>query len=353
MYWLTVKSFQTNPLILYNVDLTLALQLIIFVVYDIKINMKDLEHLIHLINSYPSDIKAEVLMADLILNGFSQSDFLIFFDSLFKRGYSNDILKAEKILINEVQEMLAIYLARDGLYDLLPEGLFHVSPDSALTSGKGMASNSKKESKIEEETRKFFLPFENEFFYQRIQLELQERLILQKLNDNSLDDFFLNFWKIDRSLPKELIIKLSAMLPFVKEIVGDFKMTANCLGAILEEEVTHMIQYTSEPHTDTGIYQTDDGYSLGKASLGVSLITGGHFLESCKLIRFSIGPLKKTGIEPYLENGDIARFIDCFCSFFIPMEMFFEFDVMMQKELQQFVLDSDEAQSIMGYTTII
>lgn len=315
--------------------------------------MKDLEHLINSINSYPADIKAEVLMADLIEDGLALAEFLVFFDSLFKRGYSSDILKAERLLINDLDEILAIYLARDGLYDLLPEGLFHATPDSALTSGKGMASDSRKESRIEEETRKFFLPFENEFFFQRIQLEMQERSILQKLNDSSLDDFFLRFWKIDQSLPKELIIKLSAMLPFVKEIVGDFKMTANCLGAILGEEVTHRIYYTSEPYTETGSDQTYDEFSLGKANLGVNLITGGHLMESCKLIRFSIGPLKKTGIDPYLENGDIARFIDCFCSFFIPMEMDVEFDVIMQKDLQEFVLDSDKTQSIMGYSTII
>ena len=294
-------------------------------------------------------------MADLIQDGFSQSDFLFFFDSLFKRGYSNDILKAEKILINSLDEVLAITLARDGLYDLLPEGLFHTSPDAAISSGKGMASDSRKESRIEEETRKFFLPFENEFFYQRIQLELQERLILQKLNDNSLDDFFLDFWKIDRSLPKELVIKLAVMLPFVKEIVGDFAMTASCLGAILDEEVTYMIRYTSEPHghSDTSFQPSDDDNSLGKASLGINLITDGHFLESSKLIHFSIGPLKKTTIEPYLEKGDIARFIACFCSFFIPMEMDYEIDVIMQKESQAFVLDSTNNQSIMGYSTII
>jgi hypothetical protein len=315
--------------------------------------MKDLDHLINLINSYPADIKAEVLMADLIQEGFSQSDFLVFFDSLFKRRYSSDILKAEKFFINDMKEILAIYLARDGLYDLLPEGLFHVSPDTALTSGKDMALDSRKESKIEEEIKKFFRPFENEFFFQRIQLELQERLILQKLNDNSLDDFFVRFWNIDQSLPRELIIKLSAMLPFVKEIVGDFKMTANCLGAILGEEVTHSIRYTTEPPAETGSIQTAGEFSLGQVSLGVNLITDGHLMESCKLISFSIGPLKKTGYEPYLENGDIARFIDCFCSYFIPLEIDIEFDVIMRKELQEFILDSENNQCIMGYNTII
>jgi hypothetical protein len=315
--------------------------------------MKDLEHLIKMINSYPSDIKAEVLLADLVQEGYSQSDFLIFYDSLFKRRFSSDILKVEKIFINDYQEMLAIYIARDGLYDLLPEGLFHVTSPSALTSGTGMAADSRKELKVEEETRKFFRPFENEFFFQRIQLELQERLILQKLNDNSFGDFFLRFWKIDPSLPKDLIIKLTSLLPFIKEIVGDFTMTADCLGVILEEDVTHTIHYTTEPPKETSISIKEEEFSLGQANLGINLITDGHRMEGCKLIKFSIGPLRKTGIEPYLENGAIARFIECFCGFFVPMEITVEFDVVMQKELQEFVLDPDNNQPIMGYNTII
>jgi hypothetical protein len=315
--------------------------------------MKDLEHQIHLINSYPSDIRAEVLLADLILEGLSPADLLIYFNSSFKRGYSKDILKVEKQLINKVKEILGISLARDGLYDLLPEGIFHASPDAAMPSGRGMASDSKKDSKIEEETRKFFLPFENEFFYQRIQLELQERLILEKLNDYSLEDFFLDFWKIDRSLPKELIVKLTAVLPFIRNIVGDFKMTANCLGAILEEEVTFTIQYTSKSYIETPVDRVNDGCLLGKTSLGVNSVIGSHSPESCKLIRFSIGPLKRTGIDPYLENGDITRFIHCFFNYFIPMEIEAEFEVIMPEELQKFVLGTERTHSIMGYTTVI
>ncbi len=315
--------------------------------------MKNPEILAAMINSYPSDIKAEVLMADLMEKGFAQSDFLVFFDSAFKRRYSKDILKAEKTLINDLDEILTVHIARDGLYDMLPEGLFHASPDAALTSGKGMASDSRKESRIEEETRKFFLPFENEFFYQRIQIELKERSFLQKLNENNLDDFFLDFWKIDRSLPKELIVKLSAMLPFVREIVGDFGMTASCLGAILEENVSYTIKYKSESYIETVNNKTDDCCSLGKTDLGVNMIAGGHFPENCKLIRFTIGPLTKTGIGPYLENGEIARFVNCFFNYFIPMEMDAEYDVIIQKELQEFVLGSDQTQAVVGYSTII
>jgi hypothetical protein len=315
--------------------------------------MKDLDSLIKLINSYPSDIKAEVLMADLMLGGLPSSGFLVFFDSLFKRGYSKDILKADKTVISDAEETLAIYLSRDGLYDLLPEGLFHTSPESALTSGTGMATDSRKESMIEKETRRFFQPFENELFYQRVQLELRERSILEKLSDYNLDDFFLDFWKIDRSLPDNLIIKLSAMLPFVKEIAGDFDMTASCLGAILGEKVTYNIYTSSTCKTTNGYFCPENECSLGSAELGVSLVTGGLSFESCKIIRFVVGPLKHTGIEPYLKNGEITQFIECFCSFFLPLEMDYEFGLNMQNDLQSFMIGTDKAQSVMGYSTII
>jgi hypothetical protein len=314
--------------------------------------MKDLGQLVRSINSYPSDIKAEVLMADLIENGLTDSDFLIYFASLFKRGFSRDILNADQVMLNDTQETLAVYVARDGLYDLLPEGLFHASPESVVSSGKGMASDSRKDRKIEEETRRFFLPFENEFFYQRIQLELNERAILRKLSDSSLDEFFLEFWKLDRSLPEELIVRLSAMLPFVREIAGDFEMTSSCLGVLLDEDVTHTIHYSSGPDPGSGNGSTS-GARLGKAVLGADLITEGYHLESCKTIKFSIGPLKKTGIEPYLKNGEITRFISCFCSFFLPAEMDYEFVVTIPEEYQEFALAGRESGSALGYNTII
>jgi len=315
--------------------------------------MKDLKHLIQLINSYPSDIRAEVMMADLMEEGFTHSDFLVFFNSLFKRGYSKDLLFAEKILINELDEVLAIYLSRDGLYDLLPEGLFHVSPEAALKSGKDMALNSRKENTIEEETRKFFRPFENEFFYQRIQLELEERSVLEKLNDNALDGFFLDFWKIDSSLPEKYILKLCSMLPFVRQIVGNFSLTANALGAILGEEVSHEIHYSSRLPNSIENDEVADGAFLGGSILGTDTVTAGHFTESYEVIKFAIGPLRNTGIDPYLDNGEIALFIDCFCDFFIPVELEQEFEVILGKEQEQFTLIQDANQPVLGYSTNI
>ena len=314
--------------------------------------MQNLKHLTKIINSYPADIKAEVLVADLVREGFESNYLVVFYRSLFKRRYSRDILNAEIITIDDYHESLALYLARDGLYDLLPEGLFHESKEAALISGREMALNSKRELKVEEEARKFFRPIENEFFYQRVQIELEERSMLQKLQDNHLEDFFMNFWKIDPGLPRELSVKLVSMLPFLKEIVGDFAMTASCLAGILGEEVRYSVEYTTRPPVEAGEMLQVEEFPLGYGCLGVDTVTSGHVMESCKVVRFQIGPLKKTKIEPYLANGEIARFIASFFSYFMPLEIEAEYEVFIQEDRQEFVLNP-ENQAIMGYSTII
>jgi len=54
--------------------------------------MKELEHLINLINSNPADIKAEALIADLLQDGFSESDYMVLLNSAFRMRYCKDIL---------------------------------------------------------------------------------------------------------------------------------------------------------------------------------------------------------------------------------------------------------------------
>jgi hypothetical protein len=315
--------------------------------------MKDLGDLAQIINNYPADVKAEVFVADIIDKGGLPTDFLIFFDSAFKRRYSEDILKAEIYPVNSYEETLGIHISRDSLYDLLPEGLFHASPESAVSSGKGMALDSKMEYRVEEETRKFFQPFENEFFYQHTLVELQERNILYKLNEYNLNDFFLEFWKIDCHLNRNLIVKLLTMLPFAKEIIGDPEMTARCLASILDEDVRYEVTYTSDKSFNEDPDMHGMEYPLGKASLGEDMIIGSQLPESSKIIRFLIGPLKNSGIEPYLVNGEIAKFIKCFCGFFLPVEIDSEIDVQISQETDGFMLDTKNNCPVLGYSTVI
>ena len=71
------------------------------------------------------DIKAEAVIADLIENGLKPDEFVAINKGIFKRRYARDIDSINSLKLENTQSISAFNLNRDGLYDSLPEGLFH------------------------------------------------------------------------------------------------------------------------------------------------------------------------------------------------------------------------------------
>ena len=133
--------------------------------------MKDLQAIKESINDLSYDIKAEVVIADHVENGLKQQDYMIISDGLFRRRFKKDVSHAEIVELNNGQEILNIDITRESIYDSLPEAIFHGRPAEELNTGHEMAKASKTLKMVEKECRTFFLPFENEIFFQKIQLE--------------------------------------------------------------------------------------------------------------------------------------------------------------------------------------
>ncbi|MFO7616171.1 MAG: hypothetical protein R6V75_02885, partial [Bacteroidales bacterium] len=176
--------------------------------------MKALQQIRETINDLAYDIKAEVVIADLLENGLSPGDFITIPDGLFRRRYRKDLTHAELIALNNGQEILGLHLTREGLYDALPEALFHGIQTENVNSGEEMARVSKTQRIEEKECRNFFLPFENEILYQRVQIEMAERRILRRFSENLFNDVFPELWNIDRSLPRTLVSRLMLFLHY-------------------------------------------------------------------------------------------------------------------------------------------
>ena len=66
------------------------------------------------------NIKAESIVLELQNNSSIANDFLVENKSSFKRGYRRDVLKSKK-----KDSKLLLELSRDGVYDALPECVFH------------------------------------------------------------------------------------------------------------------------------------------------------------------------------------------------------------------------------------
>lgn len=313
--------------------------------------INDLKTIASSINHLKNDIKAEVIAAEIIENGLNPADIVMIPDGSFKRKYSKDVTHAEVIKSENGQKVLGMHVSRDGLYDSLPEALFHDQSNEPLTSGHEMAMLSKKQKLEEKEARLFFLPFENEIFLHRIQVETEERRILRRLSENLFDDIYPQFWKLDRSLPKKLVSRFVLILHMTHKILGNLKLTANCLEIILEEEVKINIIRNKHLNEDPSVLNDKRTAGLGSTGLGEDFICGEYMPESDPIMEFVIGPLANSFVEDYLENSSYTRFLKCFYSFFVPLEMYPVTIVKVSEAQQQFILDEKQSNVILGYNS--
>lgn len=312
--------------------------------------MNDIMELATIINHLKHDLRAEVIAAEVIENGLSPAEVVIIPDGSFGRKYSRDITTAEVIKSENGQTVLGIHVSRDGLYDSLPEAVFHDQSSEPLISGHEMAKLSKKQKTEEKEARLFFLPFENEIFYHRIQIEREERKILHRFNENLFDDIYPQFWKLDRSLPKKLVSRFVLILHMIHKILGNNELIAQCLGIIIDEEVHINITRSKQPGSPAG-HPRNRAVGLGSAGLGENFICGEYVSDTDPGMEFVIGPLKNSSIENYLENGSYSKFLSAFYSFVVPVEMDPLTTIKISDDKQQFNLTDGQSSTILGFNS--
>jgi len=315
--------------------------------------LSNLDEISQYVNQLPFDLKAEMLVAVLAEHRVDPGEILASFDGNLKRAWSRDIASSSVEHLETGDNLLSIHLNRDGIYDGLPELLFHSDPGNEDLSGEEMAKNSMKVRAEEKEARMFFQPFENEIFIQRVQLAMLENRIFNEINAEFLMGIIPHFWRVDNDLPENYVSRLKKLLPLVHQIAGDHSLTAQCLEFILKEHVTIS---TIEDNSDE-IAPGDFHYSgvIGKSLLGVDTISGNFVNGFIGHLISSIGPIMNPETTELVKNGRMNRFLVCFYSYFIPFELDIETKFIFEAERSLFMLnDNDDAEiSYLGYNTVI
>lgn len=315
--------------------------------------MSRLDEISQYINQLPVDLKAEMLVAVLAEQRIDLREVLAAFDGQLKRVWSRDIAWSTVDHLETGDNMLSLHLNRDGIYDVLPEALFHDNRGNEEQSGEEMAKDSMKLRAEEKEARLFFQPFENEIFLQRVQVSMIENRLFKSINAESLMAMMPYFWKIDGDLPENYVVRLKKLLPLVDQITGDLSLTSQCLEYILKEKV----KVTCSPEPSGGDTPPDFHHSeiSGKSLLGIDTISGNLDNDFVDRILFSIGPIINPETNELVKNGSMNRFLDCFYSYFIPFELEVDTKFIFGTEQSLFVLkeEADTAISYLGYNSVI
>lgn len=283
-------------------------------------------------------LRAEVVVAALVEKEVPFDSIRYEAKGSFKKNYSNDI---EKIEVQSASNVL-LSVNRDGLYDRLPEGLFHqtrMQKNSTLTD---MVAEHKRYKSEEKSARKFFRPIEQELFRYSVLIEQEERRLTNNLFDATMLQLFQEFWMIDSELPKEPSTMLIRLMPWVATIKGNPELTKKALSLILNKPVDFeekLIQHKIE---------TKQASILGNNALGMDSVLGQDVTISVWNWVFKIKGIPADDMYAYTSQKPYAQLLKKFEEIFIPLEV----DVLFDYEVST-TAPSKNISFVLGYSFTI
>jgi type VI secretion system protein ImpH len=311
--------------------------------------MNKIEKFNELLQNLRSDIRLEVVLTDLVMDGLSLEDVIIVSNSLFKRNYHHDIEKTAEVEYTQgKKKRLSILVNREGIYDRLPEDLFHQPTDTQSYFDKErIIEEIKIQNELEKASRLFFLPFENEFYRQKLKLESEERKFLFETNSELSGELFNDLWNLPDFLDNFQKSKLGVLMPVLHKIIGDLEMSAFLLESITGDRIS--ISQGAPVRRDL-----DEAPLLGRMVLGVDGILAGELQELQTALQIRVFIERPEDLPDYMPGGKKIAIHEFLCNLFIPFETDFAFELDFTKTSVSFVADEETFYlGRLNYTTVI
>ncbi len=319
------------------------------------------------INSLHTDVRLEVMLAELYNGGLDpRTDVLVYPSGLFERSYRRDV-GAVKVghadaLLQELPDVdesrrtyLNIEVHRDGLYDYLPEGLFH-QPVNRGRDQKEVFDDIDEQARRKQAARQFFQPFEQEFFLQRTMLELEERkyqINEENLRRNDQGDVLRQFWGISANLLNtRQLHNLLHLLPLAHRLTQNRTLVTECFEVILGVPVQlrtippliHLIELAPDDEPVSN--------ELSRAELG-NFSLEGAYQDTMPAVEISIGPLDKRQLNDFLVGGRSRAVLDLLIGYFLPAELDVVDHLITDDDNSFLVLSDDDPTAVLGVASYI
>lgn len=301
-----------------------------------------------------TDLNAPILATKLI----SQSNLEI--DSIYilpvgakRRPYDKEVKSVSKYyLASKQKEGRIIEVNKEGLYDMLPEGVFHQPPASNpnLTQ-KDILQSIRRQREEENNARKFFLPFEAELNFLNINLSLHETRLNDKKNRNGLIQIFESRWpELSLLSARQAFIWLH-ILPQISQKKND--------DLFLQQLLQHLFgipigikrkKIIFSPKTDPNSQLQAE---LGNIRLGIDAVIGKPSIQEDGLVitLFSRSDKQLLSFRPNCRNHRVMEMV---LTYLLPSFTPYELIVSSNKEPTSAVAESVESLPFyLGYTADI
>ena len=293
------------------------------------------------------DYLAEFVVSYLLESkGIDDKKVYMHYQGIFKRFFSRDVEKTEIHKNSLGEKEFHIYLNREGLYDLLPEGFFHGHSAKYFKDRLETIAEFRQRKKEEKNARQFFIPLEQEFFQYWLNKELFEQNYFYA--PETIQEFIEFFGLNNLSLSMYQKASLFYILPYISKIAGNLELTQACFEIILQEHVQIRKCYEVLKE-ETGIKLPE----LNNCSLGVNSLLGNTCIDNNLQLIIEVGPLSDSNkLLSYLQ-GEQRKLIDRLIELFIQADLTTHVTILLNKQDEPFILGEQEYESRLNYSTTI
>ena len=309
--------------------------------------MEDYKEIVKLLNQLPFDARAEVVAADLIEQGIDAERLIFKPISLFKRRFSTDVSAVKLSENTNGDQELHIEISRDGIYDTMPEGLFHQPKSKAAFKKKSdMVANVKSVRAEEDSARRFFQPMENELLHTRTAIERTERKVFFDLEHSETNDLLINFWNLGSYRHYPTLPLLVKLMPIMYRLSGNMDNVKICYELLLRLPVSVKIR-----HDYNSMQAPLAGWQLGRDALSFETICSDQVTSELPGYEITLGPLSSALITDYLPGGKMLPFLHLLNSYFLAAG--YETSIIIIPYEKDYNMDLTDAPVHLGINTMI
>jgi hypothetical protein len=304
-------------------------------------------------NELFTDYKAVAHAADLIERNVIEADRIeIIPIGPDKRAFAKDIENSNTYYSEKRRhDRIRINTNREGLYDMLPEGLFHRPPTgSAGMDEESMIMDIRDRREEEKQARLFFTPFDAEINHVRIMTELYENMLDKKTTYSDLSQIFEFGWDEFNLLNKEQSIIWMHLLPEIQQKRNDIDFVSKVLTALFNLPIA-IIDATANV---TPIKIADDlQMQLGSSALGIDTIIGDSFMPEHEAFNINIGPTSPKELVNFIPGQKNRAILDMAISYLMPVDAEVNVELLTATDFQETVLSEIGESAYLGYTVYI
>ncbi|MBO0932456.1 type VI secretion system baseplate subunit TssG [Fibrella aquatilis] len=300
-------------------------------------------------------LRFETIVDDLLSNGLiARTGLVIQPEASSAYQFERDVLTVTNRAGDQTEPRWQVTIPRDGFYDTLPERLFHRAKKRTKDEDE-WAEIRQKEEKQEQESRHFFLPFDNAFNHQKVKIAQFETNTLSGDDDQLLTDLLHVMAPEIHTKTLTMSQKLTLFLIIIGawQTVGNWEQTAACFSQFLGVPVQVRFGWQAGSGMPAPMpVATWNPARLGSGRVGIDFVLtqppnatlGGR-------IHLLIGPLTNSQLTHYLPGGVGLQQVRMLADYLLPAEADYTIQPLANPAATAFRLSKEATTGRLGMTT--